>query len=602
MTARILLKLGLFAILPLVLTAVAVTVLATQTTTRILESGLEKSLSEKARLLESNLHRLPPEAYQSNIGDLASRARARVTIIDASGTVLADSEADPARMENHADRPEFRESISAGRTAISRRFSDTVGTEFLYVAIPKDGGGAVRLALPLEEVNALVASNRNRITSIILLVVVPMILATAWFARSISKQFSGIVRLSTAIADGNFEVNPYTPKRGDLRELDDLANSLRTTAGKLRSTFNQLQEERSRFAAAVNSIGEGLLVSDRRQRIVLVNPAIEHMFPNEPLHPDASLLDWENAEVAKIFNDVIESGRPCSIELSAQEPVLRSWWVSCAPILNRKGKIQAVAGVFHDITELERVERMRRDFVINVSHELRTPLASIIGYAETLMDGAVHDPSNNERFVRILWQNAQRLSQLTSDLMTLSQIEFKSLEFEFGKQSMSKLLRLAVEGMRPVAERNSLQLSMQPVRSDLTVECDSSAIHQVLANLLDNAVKYTPAGGSVVVGVVERETKLAVYVRDTGIGIHADHIPRLFERFYRVDKARSRELGGTGLGLAIVKHLVQAHDGTIWVESELGKGSTFWFALPYVRTQELAPPPIPDVHAALSVS
>ena len=602
MTARILLKLGLFTILPLVLTAVAVTVLVTQTETRNLESGLEEGLSDKARLVEKNLHELSPDAYQSNIGDLASRARARVTIIDASGTVLADSEADPARMENHADRPEFRESISAGRTAITRRFSNTVGTEFLYVAIPKDGGGAVRLALPLEEVNALVSSNRNRITSIILLIVVPMILATAWFARSISKQFSGIVRLSTAIADGNFEVKPYSPKRGDLRELDDLANSLRATAGKLRSTFDQLQEERSRFAAAVNSIGEGLLVSDRRQRIVLVNPAIEHMFPNEPLHPDASLLDWENTEVAKIFNEVIESGRPCSIELSVQEPVLRSWWVSCAPILNRKGKIQAVAGVFHDITELERAERMRRDFVINVSHELRTPLASIIGYAETLMDGAVHDPSNNERFVRILWQNAQRLSQLTSDLMTLSQIEFKSLEFEFGKQSMSKLLRLAVEGMRPVAERNSLQLSMQPVRSHVTVECDSSAIHQVLANLLDNAVKYTPAGGSVVVGVVERETKLAVYVRDTGIGIHADHIPRLFERFYRVDKARSRELGGTGLGLAIVKHLVQAHDGTIWVESELGKGSTFWFALPYVRAKELTPPPIPDVHAALSVS
>ena len=343
-------------------------------------------------------------------------------------------------------------------------------------------------------------------------------------------------------------------------------------------------------------------MSDRRQRIVLVNPAVEHMFPKEPLHANASLLDWENKEVAKIFNDAIESGKPCSIELSVQEPTLRSWSVSCAPILNRKGKIQAVAGVFHDITELERVERMRRDFVINVSHELRTPLASIIGYAETLLDGAIHDPSNNERFVRILWQNAQRLSQLTSDLMTLSQIEFKALEFEFGKQSMAKLLRLAVEGIRPVAERNSLQLSMQPVRSEVTVECDPSAIHQVLANLLDNAVKYTPAGGSVAVGVVERETKLAVYVRDTGIGIDADHIPRLFERFYRVDKARSRELGGTGLGLAIVKHLVQAHEGTIWIESELGKGSTFWFALPYVRGQELAPPPIPDVHAALSVS
>ena len=245
MTARILLKLAVFTILPLILTAAAVAVLVTQITVKNLESGLEESLSEKARLLKTTLLLLPPEEYQSRIADLANDAQARVTVIDASGVVLADSEADPARMENHADRPEFKESIHGGRAAVSRRFSSTVGTEFLYVAIPKDGGGAVRLALPLEEVNALVSSSRGRITSIILLIVAPMVLATAWFARSISKQFSGIVRLSSAIADGNFEIKPYTPKRGDLRELNDLANSLRTTAGKLRSTFNQLQEERS---------------------------------------------------------------------------------------------------------------------------------------------------------------------------------------------------------------------------------------------------------------------------------------------------------------------------------------------------------------------
>ena len=249
--------------------------------------------------------------------------------------------------------------------------------------------------------------------------------------------------------------------------------------------------------------------------------------------------------------------------------------------MSRKGKIQAVAAVFHDITELERVDQMRRDFVINVSHELRTPLASITGYAETLLDGAIHDKQNNERFVRILWQNAQRLTQLTSDLMTLSQIEVKAREFEFVQHSVADILRLAADGIGPVLAPKSLQLTVDPIEADLKIRCDISAVQQILSNLLDNAAKYTPAGGSISLGVQSGQRSLNLYVRDTGIGIPKEHVPRLFERFYRVDKARSRELGGTGLGLAIVKHLVQAHGGSVWVESEPGTGSTFWFSLPF---------------------
>ena len=580
MTARILFKLGLVTILPLTITAIAVLVLVTTITMANLESGLEKSLSEKARLVETTLQGRDLVQFQRTALDLADRAQARVTVIDAAGKVLADSEADPDRMENHAGRPEFIEAIQ-GATSVSRRFSSTVGMDFLYVAVPMDGGGAVRLALPLEQVNALAATSRSRITAVILLIVVPLILMTAWSARRISKQLSGIVFLSNEIAKGNFEIDSSMPKRGDLRELNDLRGSLQATAGKLRSTFDQLREERSRFAAAVNGIGEGILVADRWRHVVLYNPAIELMFPNEDLQINSSLDEWRNKRIPEIFNYAIKHGRPYSTELSMQEPTQRSWRVSCAPIMSRKGRIKAVAAVFHDVTELERVDRMRRDFVINVSHELRTPLASITGYAETLMDGAIYDPQNNRRFVRILWQNAQRLAQLTSDLMTLSQIEVKAREFEFRSQPAVKLLRLVAEGMRPVMERKSLELTMQPVDPGITIQCDGSAVQQILGNLLDNAAKYTTEGGRISVGVVKRDTKLDVYVRDTGIGIAKEHIPRLFERFYRVDKARSRELGGTGLGLAIVKHLVQAHNGNVWVESELGEGSAFWFSLPY---------------------
>ncbi|MCY4188957.1 MAG: ATP-binding protein, partial [Bryobacterales bacterium] len=405
--------------------------------------------------------------------------------------------------------------------------------------------------------------------------------STAWVARRISGQLSGIVSLSNTIADGDFETGDSAPRRGSLRELNDLSASLRTMARKLRTSFHQLREERSRFVAAVNGIGEGILVADRKCRIVLHNPSIEMMFPDEDLAPQTSLNAWQNKNIPAIFNHALKHCKPCATEVSVNAPAHRSWRVSCAPIMSRKGKIQAVVAVFHDITELERVDQMRRDFVINVSHELRTPLASITGYAETLLDGAIHDTKNNERFVRILWQNAQRLTRLTSDLMTLSQIEVKAREFEFAQQSVQNILRLAADGIRPVLTRKLLQLTVAEVEEGLTIRCDISAVQQILSNLLDNAAKYTPSGGSIALGAVSGPISLSLYVKDTGIGISEYHVPRLFERFYRVDKARSRELGGTGLGLAIVKHLVQAHDGSVWVESEAGKGSTFWFSLPY---------------------
>ncbi len=600
MTPRILLKLALLTILPLALTGTAVLLLVTGITVSNLENGLEQSLSEKARLVESSLHDKDQSEFQRTALDLARHSNARVTVIDASGRVLADSEVDPSEMENHSGRPEFVEALQ-GATSFSRRFSNTVGTDFLYAAVPMTGGGAVRLALPLEEVNSLTRDIRNRMTAVILLVVVPLILATAWSARRISRQLSDIISLSSSIANGDFEIGPLIERRGDIRELKDLRTSLVTTAAKLRESFRQVQEEGSRFATAVNGIGEGILVIDRRGRIVLYNPAIQAMFPGEQLEINSSISSWRNKRISEIFDHAIRNEKPYSTELSSLAPGLRSWRVSCAPIMSRKGHIRAVAAVFHDITELERLDRLRRDFVINVSHELRTPLASITGYAETLMDGAINDKENNHRFVRILWQNAQRLGQLTSDLMTLSQIEVKVREFEYREHSPAQLLRTATDGLRPTFERKAQALETHLPPDSVVVECDADAIQQVLGNLLDNAAKYTPEGGTVSAGFREGTDKLEFFVRDTGIGIGKEHIPRLFERFYRVDKARSRELGGTGLGLAIVKHLVHAHNGAVWVESQVGKGSTFWFSVPLRQPANSEIPLIPRAGAELPV-
>ena len=247
--------------------------------------------------------------------------------------------------------------------------------------------------------------------------------------------------------------------------------------------------------------------------------------------------------------------------------------------------------------ELEKLERIRKDFVINVSHELRTPLASIQGYTETLLDGAIHDPVNNLKFLNIIRQNAERLARLASDLLTLSRVELSQQEFKFASYNVNRLLADNLDGMRPIAQRRGIQLVLENIQEPAEVFCDGEAVHQILTNLLDNAIKYTPDTGTVTVGAKSLTApgdpagKIEFFVRDTGSGIPAGELPRLFERFYRVDKARSRALGGTGLGLAIVKHLAHSQGGDVRVESQVDKGSTFFFTLP-IHDMGLADAPI----------
>ncbi len=270
--------------------------------------------------------------------------------------------------------------------------------------------------------------------------------------------------------------------------------------------------------------------------------------------------------------------------------------------LNQTGeKLQKlVADLEREHAELERLERIRRDFVVNVSHELRTPVASIQGYAETLLDGALEDPQHNRRFLGVIRQNAERLGRLTEDLLALSQLELKSRRFEFAGYRLAALLDDAVETIRPIAARKNITVERAETPPDWEVFCDAAAVHQILSNLLDNAVKFSPEGSTVQVNArLDRgEGHVVVCVRDQGPGIPSADLPRIFERFYRVDKARSRELGGTGLGLAIVKHLVQAHGGKIWVESEVGRGAAFFFTLPL---EDPGLTSAPDLHREFTV-
>jgi len=575
MTKRIFAKLILSIVLLLAIWGLGAEYLVSNITEQNLQQDQVVSLSEKTRLVRSFLEGVEEVDYPTVVDRLAIDAHARITAISADGSVLADSEADPAKMENHAGRPEFQEAL-AGREGVATRRSDTIGVKFLYVAIPMQGR-AVRLALPLATIAARGGEIRTQILWMMLLALVPSVLVAAWMSRRVSSKLSEIIAYSHRLADGEFNAAMPEASGG---ELGELATQLRSAGKRLRGMFEQLQDERSRFAAAVNGIGEGILVADRQLMLVLSNPAAEQMFPGANFTKGEPVEQWLPAEIPAIFRKVLESGEMLAADVQIASPSQGSWKVSCTPILSKKGKVQAVAAVFYDITELERVDRVRKDFVINVSHELRTPLAAIQGYAETLLDGAIDDPTINRRFVKIVWQNAERLAQLTADLMTLSQVEVSTREFHFSPHSVEEILQEAGDSISVILEKKSIALKIDPVDPSLVVECDSGAIHQVLTNLLDNAAKYTPENGTIVMRAESSGEGVEFSVRDTGAGIGAEHIPRLFERFYRVDKARSRALGGTGLGLAIVKHLVLAHRGTMDVSSVLGEGTTFSFRLP----------------------
>lgn len=472
MTQKIFFRL-LSAVICLLLVALAaVEIFASRAAEANFVQNLERQFGDKCRMAAlsiGNAPRIDPERVEA----LARAAGARLTIVAPDGRVLADSGADPAHMENHLGRPEVREAL-AGREASEIRLSPTLGIKFLYTAVPVSHG-ALRLGVPLAEVDRQVAVLRRKILASTALAFLPAIFLAALAARHLSRRVASIIQFAGELARGNF--------RARLEKLDN-------------SEFGQL-------ARKLNETGENL------ERTV-------------------TQLEREHAE-------------------------------------------------------LERLERVRKDFVINVSHELRTPLASIQGYTETLMDGALEDGENNMRFLGIIRHNAERLARLTADLLTLSRIELKRQNFRFDIYPANELLREAMDLVRPLADKKRIRLFEQPAAEELEVSCDAEAVSQILSNLLDNAIKFTPEQGSITVGAAPDGQFVRFSVRDTGGGIPAEDIPRLFERFYRVDKARSREMGGTGLGLSIVKHLVLAQGGQVWVESNPREGATFWFTLPVTR-------------------
>ncbi len=567
-------------------------------------TGFEQ-LAAIARIALANPPRLPPNSpaplapsSSAQLEDSAASLRgwvsqmaasgARVTVITESGKVLADSQSDPQTMENHAGRPEIRAAFASGNGQ-SIRHSVTINRDLLYYAVRlsvANGSSMVlRFALPVQTVDEELREFRGRLwlASLVMLLVTGMV--SLLISRSFATRVERLTEFSRRVAEGDFR--PIEADRsGDAMEA--LAASLNETAARLDRTIRTLTEERNLSSAILASMVEGVAVVNASERLLFANQGFAEILGLDvPPQSGSALLEVvRQTELIEAVRQVLK-GEP-RVQAEIVTGTLRQHFFAVTVASVRAAETSGAVIVLHDITGLRRLERVRRDFVANVSHEFRTPLTAIQGFAETLLAGALDDPQNRIHFLQIILEHSRRLARLTEDLLKLSKMDADRLELEIRRLSVSQFVESCIEtAQRPAREKDLDLLVKLPERLP-DIAADRPRLTEVLQNLLDNAIQYTPSGGQIRVSAAANGNEVVFTVSDTGIGIPRSDQPRIFERFYRVDVARSREVGGTGLGLAIAKHLVEAQGGRIWVESEVGRGSQFHFTVPVFEPERAA--------------
>jgi two-component system phosphate regulon sensor histidine kinase PhoR len=541
---------------------------------------VQQRLTAEARVLADEVANLPLERMEEWAKSASLRAQARVTVIDPQGVVLADSDSDPKGMENHANRPEIQAAYQK-RTGSAIRRSRTLGRDLCYLAIPLQyqgrSGYVLRLALPLENLDHAIAAVRWRILTASLIATLAALVIAYFFSRSFTHRIARLRAFAEGLVKANFAEGPL-PDADD--ELGALTRSLNLTASQLHDLVERLNLESARREAILTSMVEGVLAVDRELRITFYNASFARAVGAPAQIPERSpLVDVVRDPVLReLLSRVVATGETLKQRLQLPAAEGRAFEVQAAP-LGAAGGRGAIA-ILHDITDLERLERVRKDFVANVSHELRTPLTAIRGYTETLLEGALEDRENNRKFLEIIKTHAVRLNSIASDLLALSELESGKPTAEQAQVSVRAALDAALRTVEAEARDRGVKLIRGEVE-EVTVLGERVHLEQALVNLLDNAVKFNRPEGEVRVAVMRtKDDEVSVTVADNGIGIPSADLPRLFERFYRVDKARSREVGGTGLGLSIVKHIVERMHGRVTVESQLGKGSVFTILLP----------------------
>ena len=567
MTKRVFLKLLFLILVVVAVSTAALDWLVRRNWEVSLESEIDRNLQDKVRMFAARANREAGSIpFQQLANEEAAAARARATIIDRSGNVLADSESNSAEMENHASRPEFTAALN-GQPGTNTRTSHTLGIDFRYAAAPTSFG-AVRLAYPLSSLR----EGENRIQKVLLeasgISLFAGFVIALMGAQSVARRLRKMVAFAQEIAEGHLSAR--LPESGS-DEIAVLGMTLDKTARQLEKNFRNLESSRQQLETLLNSMEDAVVAVSPKREVVWFNGAMKRMATSFISVGTPLIRTVRDPDFLRVVGDVLEQRKTQSVTLYSVSPG-RTFGMTSAPLPDG-----GAVCVLRDNTEIARVERTRRDFIANVSHELRTPLTSLLGYTETLMDES-SDPKTHD-FLEIIRRNAQRMSRLTEDLLTLARVESGEQEMEEAPVSAHEILRDAQVAFSEMARNKGLAIEIVD-SPDLQVLADKDAIHQVFANLIDNALKYASGTKRIEIGAIERLGELEFFVRDFGPGIPSEHLPRLFERFYRVDKARSREAGGTGLGLAIVKHIVLNHGGQAGVNSELGHGSVFWFRLP----------------------
>jgi len=516
---------------------------------------------------------------------IGERAQGRVTLVRLDGRVIGDTDLDGVALlhvESHARRPEVLQALAEGRGS-AVRFSDSVKRRMLYVAMPFARGGAragvVRLAEPLTEVDETVASFRRMVVLASVIALGVAVLMATFAAQLMSRSVRQLTTTAQRMADGDLAVRT---RAAGTDEVAELGRALDQLAGGLAQALSELRGERDLLSKVLARMKEGVLLLDGDGRVALANPALREMLLLQNDVTGKLLLEVaRNADLKLLLDEARQAAQPLSSELELGSLKPRRVLVH-ASALSEAEDVGSLLVVFVDVTDLRRLETLRRDFVANVSHELRTPIAAIRSSAETVLRALGEAAGPAIEFVQIIERQAERLQRLVEDLLDLSRIESREFRFELQPVRVQEPLGHAVSLLRERAVQRRVQV-VDEVPMETLVRADARALEQVLTNLLDNAVKYGREGGRVVVRCEEDGAQLRLSVADDGGGIEAKHLPRLFERFYRVDAGRSRELGGTGLGLSIVKHLVEGMGGQVDVRSTPGQGTTFVVTLPRVQ-------------------
>ncbi len=553
------------------------------------------NLSERMERDAHLLSRLLPLGEQGSSFDALCRQLGddlalRITVIAGDGKVLCDSSQSSAVMENHANRPEVAEALQSG-SGNAMRYSTTVGFEMLYHALSETGLGSrrvIRIAKPLTEVESAIRTNRASVLSGLLLASACGLLLAWLFSRHLTRRFQHLEQFAAQVAQGSFPENFFPQRSRD--EISLLEQRLKEMSDNIRGNLQQIISEKEKVDSILRCMIEGVLVLDPKGQVLLINDQARNMFhvtEGRDIYGVSMLEISRHPEVHKILEEVLAfdfSAQRYSKEVELDED--RWFRVNAGRLRNPQGDVLGSILVFHDVTDIKRFESMRSDFVANVSHELRTPLTAIRGYVETLLDTPPAEPEDSRQFLMIIERHSERLSRLTEDLLTLSDLESGAIQLNLQPLDANQLIQRVLEVFWDHAAKKNIKLSQHAAPELPRLLGDTDRLQQLFINLVDNAIKYTPPDGKVTLAATRvaqengAQPLVEISIADTGPGIPDTDLPRLTERFYRVDKARSRDLGGTGLGLAIVKHIVQAHQGELKIESTINKGTTVRVRLP----------------------